>query len=217
MGGASRVKLSEDVRSGRVIFVSHCILNQNSKVYGIAYRPAAITEVVNYILKNNIGIVQMPCPESTYWGLRRWAMLKEQYDVPRFREYCRELAREVANQVVEYLRSGYVVAAIIGCDGSPVCGVNWTNTYVSGQWGGFITEETFRNPPKQKLVKGMGVFMEELSRELRSRGVEVPIIGYPEMKELGGIDEFMKVLERVVKEALRREPRASPTNYQRSG
>jgi len=37
------------------------------------------------------------------------------------------------------------------------------------------------------------------------------------MKELGGIDEFMKVLERVVKEALRREPRASPTNYQRSG
>ncbi len=196
----SKVKLAEDVRSMKVIFLSHCILNQNTKVLGIAYRPAAITEIVEYILEHDIGIVQMPCPEATYWGLRRWAMLKDQYDVPKFREYCKQLAKEIVNQIVEYVRNGYKVIAVIGCDGSPVCGVNWTNTYVSGQWGGFITEETLRNPPKQKLVKGSGIFIEELINELKANKLNIPVIGYPEMKELKSSEDFMKKLKSLVEE-----------------
>ena len=211
MGGnlskVSEVKLSEDVRSGKVIFVSHCLLNQNSKVFGIAYRPAAINEVVEYFLKNNIGIFQMPCPEASYWGLRRWAMLREQYDVPRFRDYCKNLAHEIANQIVEYLRNGYTVIAVVGMDGSPVCGVNWTNTYVGGQWGGFITEETFERPPKQKVTKGRGVFMDELYKELRERNVKIPFIGYPEMKGLGTVSGFLEELDKSTKKALKEKPK----------
>ena len=38
----------EDKRSGKIAIVAHCILNQNSRVSGLAKRSSIITEIVEY-------------------------------------------------------------------------------------------------------------------------------------------------------------------------
>src|SRR5215207_7243130 len=57
-----------DARSGQVVFVSHCMLNQNVRYQGGATRPGAVDEVVARLQRAGVGIVQMPCPEQRAWG-----------------------------------------------------------------------------------------------------------------------------------------------------
>ena len=85
--------VNADSRGGKVIFVSHCILNQNAKVRGIAVFPGAVRPVVDLLLDHGIGIYQMPCPEMTYLGALRWGQVRDQYDSPMFRRHCRALAK----------------------------------------------------------------------------------------------------------------------------
>ena len=60
-----------DVRSKRVIFLAHCLLNQNSISDGTAVYPAAFEELIRMLLAQEVGIVQMPCPELCCLGLDR--------------------------------------------------------------------------------------------------------------------------------------------------
>ena len=60
-----------DGRSKKVVFIAHCILNQNSISDGTAVFPAAFKEVIKKFLDADIGIVQMPCPELCCLGLNR--------------------------------------------------------------------------------------------------------------------------------------------------
>ena len=60
-----------DARSKRVIFVAHCLLNQNSISDGTADYPGANEEILQILLKAKVGIVQMPCPELCCLGLDR--------------------------------------------------------------------------------------------------------------------------------------------------
>ena len=57
-----------DPRSGQVVFVSHCMLNQNVRYRVGATRPGAVDEVVARLQRAGVGIVQMPCPEQRAWG-----------------------------------------------------------------------------------------------------------------------------------------------------
>ena len=45
--------------------LAHCILNANAKVAGIAQTPGAIPVIVEGLLRDGVGIVQLPCPEQT--------------------------------------------------------------------------------------------------------------------------------------------------------
>ncbi|MFO8035088.1 MAG: hypothetical protein R6U57_00450, partial [Anaerolineales bacterium] len=58
----------EDVRGGKIIFLSHCMLNQNAKVKGIAIYPGMIKPLVEVLLEKDIAVFQMPCPETSYYG-----------------------------------------------------------------------------------------------------------------------------------------------------
>ena len=60
-----------DVRSKKVVFVAHCLLNQNSISDGTAVYPAAFKDIINLFMDNDIGIVQLPCPELCCLGLDR--------------------------------------------------------------------------------------------------------------------------------------------------
>ncbi len=61
-----RIKSSvADARGGKLIFLSHCLLNQNACVQGFASEPAAIRSVVDAALDHDVCIFQMPCPEMT--------------------------------------------------------------------------------------------------------------------------------------------------------
>ncbi|MDH5389541.1 MAG: hypothetical protein OEX10_00110 [Candidatus Bathyarchaeota archaeon] len=143
----------QDKRSRKIVVVAHCVLNQNSRVQGIAYYAGMINEIVDLIRKHEVGIVQMPCPELTYAGLLRPSQTKEQYDTPAFRRHCRQIASSTANQVEEYVRNGFKVLAVLGVEGSPTCGVE---------------ENSFQEA-------NLGILMEELRSELKKRKVEVPM------------------------------------------
>ena len=57
-----------DQRSQKVVFLSHCLLNENTRYLGGACRGGAIRELVESCLDSGLGIVQMPCPEQHAWG-----------------------------------------------------------------------------------------------------------------------------------------------------
>ena len=145
----------QDRRSRKIVVVAHCILNQNSRVQGIAYYNGMINEIVDVIRKHEVGIIHMPCPELTHAGLLRPSQTKEHYDTPAFRRHCKQIASSTADQVEEYARNGFKVLAILGVEGSPTCGVEETSFQEANS----------------------GILMDELLSELKKRKVEVPMKG----------------------------------------
>jgi len=138
----------KDKRSGKITLIAHCILNQNSRALALAERSSVITEIVEFLTRNEIGIIQMPCPELAYAGVLRQPQTQDQYDNVTFRRLCREMAKEVANQIQEYDKCGIKLKVVIGVDGSPSCG-----------------------------VKDSGILMKELHLALDKRRISVPFYG----------------------------------------
>ena len=158
--------MTKDKRSGKVALVAHCILNQNSRVLGLAKRSSVITEIVEFLMQNEIGIIQMPCPEFTHAGILRQPQTKDQYDNVAFRKHCRKIAREIVDQIQEYAKSGTKTKIIIGVDGSPSCGVNRIST-----------AKTCRNMAEQLRVKDSGILIEELHLALTKKNSSIPFHG----------------------------------------
>lgn len=139
-------------RSKRIMLVSHCLLNVNSRAYGLVtseLHNVQLSSLIEYLLRKGYGIVQLPCPEALLMGFKREPLTKEIYEKLGLRERVKELAREVSALVNSILISGIEVIALIGVAGSPSCGVFTTHI-------------------KSKLVRehGMGIFIEELLKEL---------------------------------------------------
>ena len=65
------ILMFNDGRSKRVVFIAHCLLNQNSISDGTAVYPAAFKSTVRLLLDADAGIVQLPCPELCCLGLDR--------------------------------------------------------------------------------------------------------------------------------------------------
>jgi predicted secreted protein len=131
--------------------VAHCLLDPLTRVKGLkgtGFRPEG-------------AVVQLPCPEALYMGLDRWAVTKDQLDIPQFRRFCRSIAAQYADLLEMLFRKGIRIR-VVGVARSPSCGVNTTTR---GYEGGRVREAA------SEAVPGQGVFMEELLAELRERGV----------------------------------------------
>ena len=181
----------QDKRSRKIVVVAHCILNQNSRVPGIAYYPGMINEIVDALRKYEVGIIQMPCPELTHAGLLRWSQTKEQYDTPAFRRHCRQIASNIADQIEEYLRNDFKVLAVLGVDGSPTCGVDETST---GYKGGYLPKSV--STKEAKFTKAPGILIEELQSELKERKVAVPMKGVRDTRAIQDAAWLEKILTR---------------------
>ena len=182
--------LTRDARSQKVIVVCHCVLNQNSKLEGIAGWQGAITEVVDSILNSGAGIIQMPCPELLYEGIGRFDKSYEQYDFPVFRAICRDIAQSTVEQINNYQQWGYKVSAILAIDGSPSCGFNLTQS--APEWRGLVAEQHWQ---KVRYIQKKGILFEELSPFLEKLVSDVPVIGIPEIPELGDLQTAIDLLE----------------------
>ena len=182
----------QDARGSKLVFVSHCILNQNAKVRGLAGHPAAIVPVVELLLTNGVGIYQMPCPEMSYLGAMRWGQVRDQYDSPMFRRACGAMAVTVLDQVEEYNRSGYRVLAFLMIDGSPVCGLRAIpQPAVAGQMLGGMGWYL----PQTHHIAGAGVYCQALQAEAQQRQFShIPFIGIPEVPEVGSFESAMSTL-----------------------
>lgn len=110
-------------RSKRVIFISHCILNQNTVVWPLARAKGAYTEIIETIMKNGIGIHQLPCPEYRHLGIKRDPMTKEEYDTEEYRKICKNISIDTISIMKEYIENGYEIAGLIGINESPTCSI----------------------------------------------------------------------------------------------
>lgn len=185
--------LTHDKRSQNIVVCSHCILNQNAKLEGIAGWPGSITEVVELLLKSGAGILQIPCPEMLYEGIGRFDKSVEQYDCAAFRQLCHDIARSIVDQIINYQEWDYHVSAILAIDGSPSCGYNLAQS--APEWRGMVACQNWKKP---RYEKRMGILFEELTAELKRLKKNVKIIGIPEIPELGNLDTALKELKEVL-------------------
>ena len=118
----------KDQRSGRVAFLSHCLINQNAKVEGFASHAGMVTALVELLGRQGVGIVQLPCPEEEELGIGRPVGddTRQQYDTVSYRETCARIAKEAIDRIRDYQANGYTVTCILGVNGSPSCGVDCT-------------------------------------------------------------------------------------------
>lgn len=187
-----------DARGGRLIFISHCILNQNACVRGLASQPAVIRQLVDLLLAHNIAIYQMPCPEVTYIGSMRWGQVKKQYGSPMFRRHCRKIAIEICDQIQTYRDNDHKIIGLVMRDGSPTCGLNCAAVEADKEqvWGGMVWNAS----PLQRFGKTPGVYTEELLAEITSRkDFDVPLFALPEVEEAGSFDDAMIAIEQALK------------------
>lgn len=186
-----------DRRSGRVVFVSHCLLNENVRYLGGACRPGPIPEWLERWTADGVGVCQMPCPEQRAWGgvakrwiapafgsrrtvmwpLRRWILaLFVVYTRIRYAL----IAHRVVGEMRDYERSGFRVEALVGVGGSPSCGITKTLDVeswlaaVAGAGPGELSPDVVNQAVISSARPGRGWFMSAVINRLDRRGMAVP-------------------------------------------
>ena len=199
----------KDRRSTSVIFLSHCILNENTRYLGGACTGGCVREIVEQCLNSDVGIVQMPCPEQHAWGGITKQLFLMAYGIkgtflyhirsimlPLFILYTkiiyRRLAYATADQINDYLASGYSVIGVVGIDGSPSCGVSTTlDIEKSFEMTASLDVETvtvdqMNTIIRQCLIDGRGLFTAILQKELKKRRIDIPFRAHDLIAELNG-------------------------------
>lgn len=162
---------SGDPRSGKVVFISHCMLNQNARIVRAADFPAMFEQLLDYLQKTQAGVVQMTCPELYCLGLGRRAV-RVGLESPAGMKRLQRLIDDLVFTIREYLFQGFEVVGILGKDGSPACGVSRT-------W------------LEERQQDGQGVFIRELKKRLAAEKLDIPVIGVADHKQ----DDAIKWLE----------------------
>ena len=129
-----------DGRSKKVVFIAHCLLNQNAISDGTAVCPAAYKGLIELFLNEDVGIIQLPCPELCCLGIDRGNVNGAEDDVvvenTRIRKEMQSkdtnikrqrLVDYVMLQIFEYHKYGFKIVGIIGANRSPNCGVDSTS------------------------------------------------------------------------------------------
>ena len=160
----SRTKRISDCRSGRLIFVIECLLNQNARDRGAAERPAVTREVVDLLSAAGIGMAQISCPEIACLGFDRQRTpgktIRQALETPRAMNCCQQLAAATADRIQCYVDQGFEVLAVVGGnEDSPGCAVHVN-----------AADDT-------QLTERSGVFMRELADELARRSLQIEFHG----------------------------------------
>ena len=182
------------LRDKKLVLLSHCLLNVNAKVYGLANYKGAHEELIKFLIEENFGIIQLPCPELGCEGIRRWGKVKEQLDIPFYRKYCNEIFTPLLEQIIDYHKNGYRLAALIGVNGSPSCGVSKTCSAAS--WGGEINDRRTTEEMMQQVntIESPGIFIEQIGKLLEANKIYIPMLAIEEADPAASIADIKKVL-----------------------
>ncbi|MEZ0350915.1 hypothetical protein [Mycobacterium sp. pR1184] len=199
-----------DERSRRVVLVSHCLLNENTRYAGGATRPGAVAETVDELMAAGYGLHQLPCPERLAWGgvLKRHSLrLYGSYGGPLYavrgallrafvwwtKGVYRHLARQVARDVADYQRAGISVGGVVGIGASPSCGVTTTLDLraslevVAACPAAALTRDVMNERAVLGCRRaGEGLFIKALDRELKHRRLILPALEHDLAAELRG-------------------------------
>ncbi|MFZ5568807.1 MAG: hypothetical protein ACOZF0_00270 [Thermodesulfobacteriota bacterium] len=198
-----------DKRKKTVIFLSHCILNENTRYPGGACRAGCLAEIVHQCIDHGLGMVQLPCPEQSAWGgvSKRLLLMAygadgtilftlRQFAVPLIRIYSRWMNGRIATRIVrhiqDYLDSGFSVRGIVGIDGSPTCGVDKILDFrksfevLASMDITAVTATDAGKVVRECLVDGEGFFIQALRTKLNRRRLFIPFLGHNLIAELAG-------------------------------
>lgn len=210
----------KDERGKKVVFVAHCILNENTRYLGGAFRKGCIDEVVDEIQRQGIGMVQMKCPEQKGWGglLKKhmWQPLGSRNTIlyklkgvflPCFiwntRRIYQKIAKEIVAEIKDYRESGFEVLGIMGIAGSPSCGVTraidirksfefLANTDMDG-----LNRKRMNELGVSKLIiEGRGFFIEAIEKELKKKNINVRFYEHDLSSEIKGEEIKIELSQR---------------------
>jgi predicted secreted protein len=133
--------------------IAHCLINPTVRLQGL--KPLSGLNVTG-------NIIQLPCPETVYFGLKRWEVTSEQLDMPNYRRFCRHILLSTIDTIQMLFREGYNIR-LIGVAGSPSCGAKTTSI---GFKGGHLCETPHTH------IQGTGIFFDEIIKELKYRDIE---------------------------------------------
>ncbi len=150
-------KTATNGNMNEVMVLGHCLLNPLARIKGAKPPLPVDTKGAN--------VIQLPCPESMFFGMRRREITKDQLDHPAYRRFCQEIFTPFAD-LLEDLSAAGIKIKIIGVPKSPSCGVEMTS--VGGEPG---KVKEFHH----SHIPGPGVFMEEIIKELKKRNVKFEI------------------------------------------
>ena len=162
-------------RGKKVVFVSHCLLNQNTRAKGMSTSQGGIKELMDLFSEAGVGIVQLPCPQFEANGGLDWKP-KSSYDTKVYRSYCKKLSTSILQQVKKYLSKNYEVLGIMGVELSATCAVHQTTS------GG-------------KRSPGKGILMEELEDAMRKKNFQVPLIGVKLNNIYSSVEKIQNLLK----------------------
>lgn len=164
------INIAVDKRKKLVAVVAHCLLNQNTVVKPLASHRGTVESLIELLVRLGYGIVQLPCPEAVYAGMRRWWMSREQYDNPGYRAYAERVLEYYVDLIEELTRDGcrYI---LIGVEGSPSCALELTTS--NKEWEGEPRIDQCANSIKINMP---GVFMDLLLKKIRERGLPEPLL-----------------------------------------
>lgn len=179
---AADISTEEDMKE--ILVVSHCILNNASKVLQdeseLADEYMERDRLMHAVLDKGIQLIQLPCPEFIIYGPKRWGHVKDQFDNSFFRGECRNMLIPVMDQLKEYsgVPERFRILGIVSVEGSPSCGCRLT---CRGDWGGEPDFGDSCSTEKEvRMTEEAGVFMEVIMDMLGEYGLDIPVMTIPE-------------------------------------
>ncbi len=127
------------------IFSSHCLLNQRVRA-GNSYTPGATQKFLTLLGRYPIYLYQLPCPEYTFLGDREKKTQDQWEKIEGFKDFCKKLALEVKKRCQEITKGK--TPLLIAIARSPCCSASLV----------------YRG---RSLVKGKGIWLQELEKNLR--------------------------------------------------
>jgi len=81
-----------------VLVIGHCLLNPLARIKGAKPPLPLDTKGAN--------VIQLPCPEAMFFGMRRREITRDQLDHPAYRRFCRKLFTPFADLLEDLAASG---------------------------------------------------------------------------------------------------------------
>ncbi|HUA58663.1 MAG TPA: hypothetical protein VML19_07915 [Verrucomicrobiae bacterium] len=170
-----------DCRRKKVVFAAHCMLNQNARDAGSAEFAAMMKPLLEALVTQDIGIIQLPCPELMVLGLGRGRdscptqTIRERLESAESQVGLESLVDQVVYQIQEYRKHGFQIIGILGKNGSPACGVG----------------------PALAISGAEGVFIRLLRQRIHAAGLDICIEGIDDDDQRQSIEWISKQIDRV--------------------
>lgn len=182
-----------DNRSKKMVLISHCLCNTNSKVCGFSPQSCSEQSLLAQLFSKGYGIIQLPCPENRVYGSRRWGQSREQFNNPHFKRECTNMLLPFIDEIKDYLENGYDVAAVISVLGSPSCG--YKASYSNDSYGGELDFETVESQISSGKVSELsGIFMTELDNLFEEHRIKIPFLDFNEENPEESLQSILSML-----------------------